>query len=103
MLPEEVIKQAIEESDVPHYLEKLIESKPYQLSPEVEQVMASLSPTFQSAYELYGTTKMLDIAFESFEHNNVTYLWITQHLKMNTRIMLIQNLDKKVLKALVML
>ncbi|MFS4464237.1 oligoendopeptidase F [Staphylococcus haemolyticus] len=73
MLPEEVIKQAIEESEVPHYLEKLIESKPYQLSPEVEQVMASLSPTFQSAYELYGTTKMLDIAFESFEHNNVTY------------------------------
>ena len=73
MLPEEVIKQAIEESDVPHYLEKLIESKPYQLSPEVEQVMASLSPTFQSAYELYGTTKMLDITFESFEHNNVTY------------------------------
>ncbi|MBV5129592.1 oligoendopeptidase F [Staphylococcus haemolyticus] len=73
MLPEEFIKQAIEESDVPHYLEKLIESKPYQLSPEVEQVMASLSPTFQSAYELYGTTKMLDIAFESFEHNNVTY------------------------------
>ncbi|WP_053021279.1 oligoendopeptidase F [Staphylococcus haemolyticus] len=73
MLPEEVIKQAIEESDVPHYLEKLIESKPYQLSPEVEQVMASLSPTFQSAYELYGTMKMLDIAFESFEHNNVTY------------------------------
>ncbi|MCH4392499.1 MULTISPECIES: oligoendopeptidase F [Staphylococcus] len=73
MLPEEIIKEAIEESDVPHYLEKLIESKPYQLSPEVEQVMASLSPTFQSAYELYGTTKMLDIAFESFEHNNVTY------------------------------
>lgn len=73
MLPEEVIKQAIEESEVPHYLEKLNESKPYQLSPEVEQVLASLSPTFQSAYELYGTTKMLDIAFESFEHNNVTY------------------------------
>lgn len=73
MLPEEIIKEAIEESDVSHYLEKLIESKPYQLSPEVEQVMASLSPTFQSAYELYGTTKMLDIVFESFEHNNVTY------------------------------
>lgn len=73
MLPEEIIKEAIEESDVSHYLEKLIESRPYQLSPEVEQVMASLSPTFQSAYELYGTTKMLDIAFESFEHNNVTY------------------------------
>ncbi|MDM7864067.1 oligoendopeptidase F [Staphylococcus borealis] len=73
LLPEDVIEQAIAESDVPHYLEKLIESKPYQLSPEVEQVLASLSPTFQSAYELYGTTKMLDIAFESFEHNNVTY------------------------------
>lgn len=48
-------------------------NKPYQLSPEVEEVLASLSPTFQSAYELYGTTKMLDIAFESFEHNNVNY------------------------------
>ncbi|UDI78317.1 oligoendopeptidase F [Staphylococcus taiwanensis] len=73
LLPDSEIKKAIAESEVPHYLEKLIESKPYQLSPEVEEVLASLSPTFQSAYELYGTTKMLDIAFETFEHDNSTY------------------------------
>lgn len=103
MLPEEVIKQAIEESDVPHYLEKLIESKPYQLSPEVEQVMASLSPTFQSAYELYGTTKMLDIAFESFEHNNVTYPMDYATFENEYEDNANPEFRQKVLKALVML
>ncbi|PNZ69301.1 oligoendopeptidase F [Staphylococcus croceilyticus] len=67
------IESAIADLNVPHYLQKIMSNKPYQLSPEVEEVLASLSPTFQSAYELYGTTKMLDIAFESFEHNNVNY------------------------------
>lgn len=57
----------------PHYLEKLIQRQPYQLSAEVEETLASLSPTFSSVYDLYGTTKMLDIAFESFEHQGVTY------------------------------
>ncbi|WP_154836780.1 oligoendopeptidase F [Staphylococcus sp. Marseille-Q1834] len=67
------IEDAMAKSNIPHYLQKIMRDKPYQLSPEVEEVLASLSPTFQSAYELYGTTKMLDIAFESFEHNNVNY------------------------------
>ncbi|GGG85507.1 oligoendopeptidase F [Staphylococcus pragensis] len=67
------IEDAMAKSNIPHYLQKIMSNKPYQLSPEVEEVLASLSPTFQSAYELYGTTKMLDIAFESFEHNNVNY------------------------------
>ena len=73
LLPSSEIESIMANSEVPHYLEKLIERKPYQLSPEVEEVLASLSPTFQSAYELYGTTKMLDIAFESFEHNHINY------------------------------
>lgn len=67
------IEDAMAKSNIPHYLQKIMSNKPYQLSPEIEEVLASLSPTFQSAYELYGTTKMLDIAFESFEHNNVNY------------------------------
>lgn len=67
------IESAMADSNAPHYLQKIMSNKPYQLSPEVEEVLASFSPTFQSAYELYGTTKMLDIAFESFEHNNVNY------------------------------
>ncbi|MCI2773091.1 oligoendopeptidase F [Staphylococcus petrasii] len=72
-LSDSEIESAMANSNVPHYLQKIMSNKPYQLSPEVEEVLASLSPTFQSAYELYGTTKMLDIAFESFEHNNVNY------------------------------
>ena len=73
ILSDDKLKELKEQFNNPHYLEKLIKRKPYQLSSEVEEVLASLSPTFQSAYELYGTTKMLDIAFESFEHNHETY------------------------------
>ncbi len=73
ILSDDKLKELKEQFNSPHYLEKLIKRKPYQLSSEVEEVLASLSPTFQSAYELYGTTKMLDIAFESFEHNHETY------------------------------
>ena len=73
ILSDDKLKELKEQFNSPHYLEKLIKRKPYQLSSEVEEVLASLSPTFQSAYELYGTTKMLDIAFESFEHNHEMY------------------------------
>ena len=69
MLPEEVIKQAIEESDVPHYLEKLIESKPYQLSPEVEQVMASLSLLFKVLMNYMAQRKCLILPSN---HLNIT-------------------------------
>lgn len=68
-LSDELFETLIEQSNYPHYLTKLKEKKKYQLSPEVEKVLASLSPIFESPYELYGTTKMLDIDFESFEHN----------------------------------
>ncbi|OEL02429.1 oligoendopeptidase F [Staphylococcus casei] len=68
-LSDELFESLIEQSNYPHYLTKLKEKKKYQLSPEVEKVLASLSPTFESPYELYGTTKMLDIDFESFEHH----------------------------------
>ncbi|WP_437271675.1 oligoendopeptidase F [Staphylococcus succinus] len=68
-LSDELLETLIEQSNYPHYLTKLKEKKKYQLSPEVEKVLASLSPIFESPYELYGTTKMLDIDFESFEHH----------------------------------
>ncbi|OIJ29428.1 oligoendopeptidase F [Staphylococcus sp. LCT-H4] len=68
-LSDELFETLIEQSNYPHYLTKLKEKKKYQLSPEVEKVLASLSPIFESPYELYGTTKMLDIDFESFEHH----------------------------------
>ncbi|MDU6092803.1 MAG: oligoendopeptidase F, partial [Staphylococcus lugdunensis] len=57
----------------PHYIEKLIQRKSYQLSPAVEETLATLSPLFSSAYDLYGTTKMLDVHFHPFEHDGITY------------------------------
>ncbi|SUM32993.1 oligoendopeptidase [Staphylococcus gallinarum] len=39
----------------------------------MKKTLASLSPTLDGAYELYGITKMLDIDFESFEHNGQSY------------------------------
>ncbi|MEB7752741.1 oligoendopeptidase F [Staphylococcus pseudoxylosus] len=72
-LSEQDLNELINASKYPHFLTKVKSKKAYELSPEVEKVLASLSPTFESAYELYGTTKMLDINFESFEHNNQAY------------------------------
>lgn len=48
------------------YLKKLIERKPHQLHPEVEKTLASFSPVFSAPYNLYDTTKMLDIDFGTF-------------------------------------
>ncbi|MCE7786571.1 oligoendopeptidase F [Staphylococcus xylosus] len=72
-LSEVDLDELINISKYPHFLTKVKFKKAYELSPEVEKVLASLSPTFDSAYELYGTTKMLDINFESFKHNNQLY------------------------------
>lgn len=72
-LSEQDLTELINTSKYPQFLTKVKSKKAYELSPEVEKVLASLSPTFDSAYELYGTTKMLDINFESFEHNNQAY------------------------------
>lgn len=72
-LSEQDLNKLINALKYPHFLTKVKSKKAYELSPEVEKVLASLSPTFESAYELYGTTKMLDINFESFEHNNQDY------------------------------
>lgn len=72
-LSEQDLNELINMSKYPHFLTKVKSKKAHELTPEVEKVLASLSPTFDSAYELYGTTKMLDINFESFEHNNQAY------------------------------
>lgn len=72
-LSEVDLDELINISKYPHFLTKVKSKKAYELSPEVEKVLASLSPTFDSAYELYCTTKMLDINFESFKHNNQLY------------------------------
>ncbi|MBU5271005.1 oligoendopeptidase F [Staphylococcus caprae] len=72
-LPEDMLNQLQQQSNYPHFIKQLKDRKPYQLSKEVEQVLATLTPTLRSPFELYGTTKSLDIDFESFEHNGMTY------------------------------
>ena len=72
-LSDTTLDELIKTSQYPHLLTKIKAKKAYKLSPEVEKVLASLSPTFDGAFDLYGTTKMLDIDFESFEHNNQNY------------------------------
>lgn len=72
-LSDTTVDELIKTSQYPHFLTKIKAKKAYKLSPEVEKVLASLSPTFDGAFDLYGTTKMLDIDFESFEHNNQNY------------------------------
>lgn len=69
-LSDEGLDQLIAETNVPHYFKQLKKKKVSQLSPEVEETLASLSPTFDSAFDLYGTTKMLDITFEPFNHQD---------------------------------
>ncbi|MDW4039337.1 oligoendopeptidase F [Staphylococcus saprophyticus] len=72
-LSDTTLDELIKTSQYPHFLTKIKAKKAYKLSPEVEKVLASLSPTFDGAFDLYGTTKMLDIDFESFEHHNQNY------------------------------
>lgn len=69
-LSDEDLDQLIAETNVPHYFKQLKKKKTSQLSSEVEETLASLSPTFDSVFDLYGTTKMLDITFEPFNHQD---------------------------------
>lgn len=73
-LPKETLEQAMQESaEFKVFLEKLLRRKPYQLHPEVEKSLAAYSSTFSAPYGLYNTTKMVDMNFEDFEVNGVTY------------------------------
>ncbi|BDH61444.1 oligoendopeptidase F [Lysinibacillus sp. PLM2] len=74
----ELDKSVLEEAEkiepnYSHYLQKLIRKKPYQLHPEVEKALAALGTTFDAPYELYETTKLVDIQFEHFEVNGKSY------------------------------
>lgn len=56
-----------------HYIKRLIDQKAHQLSPETERVLASLSGTFQAAYGLYNTTKLVDLKFPDFTVDGENY------------------------------
>ncbi|RXK19201.1 oligoendopeptidase F [Macrococcus sp. DPC7161] len=66
-LDEAILKELSTTSQYQRYFAKLLEQKPYQLHPEVEKTLAAFSPVFGGPYQLYDTTKMLDIDFGTFE------------------------------------
>ena len=72
-LPDEIISELRSQTKYPHFIKQLQDRKHYQLSADVEKVLATLTPTLRSPFELYGTTKSLDINFESFDYEGVTY------------------------------
>lgn len=72
-LPDEIISELRSQTKYPHFIKQLQDRKPYQLSADVEKGLATLTPTLRSPFELYGTTKSLDINFESFDYEGVTY------------------------------
>lgn len=72
-LPDEIISELRSQTKYPHFIKQLQDRKPYQLSADVEKLLATLTPTLRSPFELYGTTKSLDINFESFDYEGVTY------------------------------
>lgn len=55
------------------FINKLIRQKPYQLHPEAEKVLAAFGTTFEAPYELYNTTKLVDLEFPNFESEGKSY------------------------------
>lgn len=72
-LSDDKISELRSRTKYPHFIKQLQDRKPYQLSADVEKVLATLTLTLRSPFELYGTTKSLDINFESFDYEGVTY------------------------------
>ncbi|MCM3757557.1 oligoendopeptidase F [Sporosarcina aquimarina] len=73
-LPEDVLQQAMEQSEeYSHYLKELIREKQYRLHPEVEKALAAYSSAFEAPYGLYNTTKMVDMDFPDFVVDGNSY------------------------------
>lgn len=73
-LPTELLEEAIELApNYTHYIKRLIDKKAHQLHPEVEKTLAALGSTFEAAYGLYNTTKLVDMKFNNFTVGDKSY------------------------------
>ena len=73
-LPTELLEQAIKLApNYTHYINCLIDKKAHQLHPEVEKTLAALGSTFDAAYGLYNTSKLVDMKFENFSVGDKSY------------------------------
>lgn len=73
-LPTELLEEAIQLApNYTHYIKRLIAKKEHQLHPEVEKTLAALGSTFDAAYGLYNTTKLVDMKFQNFTVGDKSY------------------------------
>lgn len=49
-----------------HFLEDILREKPHRLQPETERVLAALSKTINTPYQIYNMTKLADMKFSPF-------------------------------------
>ncbi|SEQ46249.1 oligoendopeptidase F [Piscibacillus halophilus] len=76
-LPEGTIEIYLEENEdlkvYENLLKELLEYKPYTLSPETEEVLASLSEVHSAPYTIYQRSKSSDMQFDNFKANGEEY------------------------------
>ncbi|MGE7621499.1 oligoendopeptidase F [Viridibacillus sp. NPDC096237] len=56
-----------------NYIHQIIKKKAHQLHPEVEKTLAALSSSLDAPYELYNTTKLVDMKFDNFTANGESF------------------------------
>lgn len=67
-LTEEVLEAAKQQApQYANFLTQILREKPYTLHPEVEKVLAAFSGTLDAPYDIYNTTKLVDMKFPNFE------------------------------------
>lgn len=73
-LDEAVLKEAQNvKPEYKNFIDKLLVQKPYQLHPQAEKALAAFGATFNAPYELYNTTKLVDMQFPDFEVDGQSY------------------------------
>lgn len=50
-----------------HFIAAILREKPHTLHPEVEKALAAFGGTFSAPYNLYNTTKLVDMKFPNFD------------------------------------
>lgn len=72
--PEAVLEQAMNETkENKGFLKEVLRCKPHLLHPEAERVLAAISNTTESPYEIYHITKLADMKFKPFTVDGIEY------------------------------
>lgn len=73
-LDESILDEAINiNSRNAGYLNKIKRKKKHRLDANVEKVLTTLMPIFNTPYNIYNNTKLADMKFDSFTVNDTTY------------------------------